>query len=103
MLIVQVLGTFIMLSIVYEDYKRNESNSSFNFMLEVIRKHIVIVLTLVCFISLSILIDPVRNGLNWIVLYLYVFVKKVDIFDELYTKLLMTFNTLLAINILSGY
>ena len=46
MLIVRLVGTFIILSIIYENYKKNKKESSMRFLLTIIRKHIVII---ICF------------------------------------------------------
>ena len=102
MLIVRLVGTFIILSIIYENYKKNKKESSMRFLLTIIRKHIVIIICFSLLILLSIFTNPVSNLMKWGIMYLYIFIKNVKFFDDFFLRLMTVFNALLAINILNG-
>lgn len=102
MLIIRLIGTFIILSIVYEDYKKNTSSNSMIFFLTIIRKIIVLILCFGLLIILSIFTNPIGNMMNWGMMYLYTLIKNIKFLDELVGKILTIFNALLAMSILNG-
>lgn len=102
MLTIRLIGTFIILSIIYEDYKKNITSNSLKFLLTIIRKHIVIIVSFSLLIMLSIFINPVGNMMNWGMMYLYTVIKNIDFFDGFMGKVMTVFNALLAISILNG-
>jgi hypothetical protein len=102
MLTIRLIGTFIILSIVYEDYKNNITTNSLKFLLTIIRKHIVLIVSFSLLIMLSILTNPIGNTMNWGIMYLHTVIKNIDFFDNFMGKILTVFNALLAISILNG-
>lgn len=102
MFIVRLISTFVILSMIYEDYKTNKKNSTLNFVFTVVRKHVVLIVTFSLLIILSIFTNPVENLLNWGIMYVYIFVKNISFFDIIMSKTLTIFNALLAMNILNG-
>ena len=102
MLTIRLIGTFIILSIIYEDYKKNITSNSLKFLLTIIRKHIVLIVSFSLLIMLSIFTNPVGNMMNWGMMYLYTVIKNIDFFDDFMGKVLTVFNALLAMSILNG-
>ena len=102
MLTVRLIGTFIILSIIYEDYKTNTTSNSLMFLLTIVRKHIVLIFSFSLLIMLSIFTNPIGNMMNWGMMYLYTIIKNIDFFDDFMGKVLTVFNALLAMSILNG-
>ena len=102
MLTIRLIGTFIILSIIYEDYKTNTTSNSLKFLLTIVRKHIVLIFSFSLLIMLSIFTNPIGNMMNWGMMYLYTIINNIDFFDDFMGKVLTVFNALLAMSILNG-